>query len=509
MTPHHDLRHALAWVPVTYLDGRTATLALQPLLEQAHLIEEVTADAGTWAALMRFLPTVTALIARRDPTADFDAWARTGIPAPLIDTALDAVASHLWLIHPDTPFLQEPRLVISGTGNDTEWLHLTHPGASSKAWWGKPGDHGHPEAGTPARVAQGLLVSWFFSPGVGGQATGAYTDRPEETWRPRGTTSFTSHGLRVFWRGANLAHTLLANTMEAHARTPRRGGGANLPLWACPGDVTPAAGELTAATWTGSVYLLEHDGTRFTAVHTGGRRVPGITGDRPTRAAATKELERHLWRADPTIARAPIRKAGQDTGKVRTIKALHPSASGLHWAAEWYATDNTRGITHPQTPGLVDADQVDVFALRLEGLPTAPEVGYLTRIGQASDILAPAARTRLTSLSAQILSPLAATLWTGVRIAFGAESARAHFDRVYAAFCAGAEDVLDDILHAEHLTRADAGRIIDQAVHAFSAHLEPYMTPSALAAGDEGNGIAAALAYVERRARASTREVSA
>ncbi|WP_431798580.1 type I-E CRISPR-associated protein Cse1/CasA [Microbacterium kunmingense] len=290
--PQYDLRWDVPWIPVRHLDGTRSVLPLQPLLEQAHLIDELTGDPGEWAAMMRFLPSVTALIARRDANADFEQWARTGLPSDLVNAALDEVADFLWLIHPDTPFMQEPRLAVPDqvAANPTEWLHLTTPGANSKAWWGKPGDRLSAEAGSPARVARGLVTSWFFSPGVAGRAAGTYRDEPDVSWRPRGTVSFRSHGLRVFWRGTNLAETLLANTMENHVRTVGRGS-AGLPLWAVPGDTSPAASRLTAATWTGSVYLLAHDRDRFTGVHTGGRRIRGIDTGGEDRLSRVKEPE--------------------------------------------------------------------------------------------------------------------------------------------------------------------------------------------------------------------------
>lgn len=510
MSPRHDLRHEVPWIPVIYLDGTHRTLPLQPLLEDSHLIREIAGEPATWAALMRFLPSVTALIVREDPHTDLEPWAEGGIPTALITAALDKVAGHLWLHHPNTPFMQDPDLIVPDTGpaNSTEWLHLT-PGASSKAWWGKPGDSQHPDAGTPARVAQGLVVSWFFSPGVAGRAVGTYTDAPDIGWRPRGTLSFGNHGLRVFWRGRTLAETLLANTVDTHVRAGGRGNRANLPLWAAGPKAKPSDGPLTAATWTGSTYQVIWDDTGSvpTGVHVGGRRIGGLPADPKARTAAVKDIEKDLWRSDPTIPRVPVVKAGTETGEVRPIRSLHPTASAMQWAAEWYASDERRHTARAMEPGLVDVAMTDVFAIRLEGQRTSPEVAYLNRVGEVSAIAAPGARARLASLSSLVVIPIRATLYGGLIRALGRESAAPLQERLFAAFCTAVEPILDDIVHAPEFTRAHAEQFASAAQSTFERFVTPYITPQTLRSSPTIPGIAAAIAFVEQRTRKTIRQV--
>lgn len=505
VTPEHDLRREVEWLPVLYLDGRRDTLALQPLLEQAHLIREVELEPIEWAGVMRFLPSVTALIARADPRAEYDAWCTEGIPAAAIDAALGAVADRLWLRHPVTPFMQETQLTATATANDTEWLHLTVPAASSKAWWGKSGDGRHTAAGTPARVAQGLIASWYFSPGVSGKAVGFYADDPDTGWRPRGTLGRRNHGLRVFFAGDNLAHTLLANTMENHTRAR----GSNLPLWAVSGDIVPSAGPLTASTWTGSVYLLDWDGGRATGVRVGGRRIPGYSPEKDQRKKQVDALSADLWRADPTIPRAPVLRAGEETGEVVPIRALHPSANAVQWAAEWHASDARRGAARAMEPGLVDAAGTDVIAIRIDGAAASPELSHFARIGEVSAVAAPGARNRLMSLSALIVTPIRGTLNAGLAKALGHEAAKPLYERLYAAFCSDVEPVLDDLIHAPALTRDHATAFTRTAQSTFERFLAPYMNSRTLAGTGTGGGegIAAALALVEGRVSATLREV--
>ena len=497
MTDHAralDLRVDVPWIPVIYLDGRRGTLALQPLLEQAHLIRTMNAEAVVWAGLMRFLPGVTALVARQDPRADFEVWGTDGMPQAAIDAALDEVGEHLWLRHPDTPFLQDSALKPGKEGNDPEWL-LFAPAKNSKAWWGKDGDTKHRDAGTPARIAQGLVVAWFFSTGQSGKALGYYQDAPEDGWRPRGTLGFANHGLRMFWRGRNLAETLLANTMESHLHHGGRSGD-NMPLWATVGQVRPGAGALTSSTWTGSTYLLAWDSDICVGVHTGGRRIPGLGTEK--RADEVKAVEDGIWRADPTIPRIPIVKAGEETGDVRPIKPLHPSASAMEWAAEWYAASESRNAARAMEPGLVEVAEAEAFTIRVDGPPAGPDVTHLARVGGMSELVSARARSRLISLNTMTLSPIGTTLRVALIKALGVKAATPLQDRLFGAFCIEAEPVLDDVLHAEALTPDHGTAFANSAITAFERFIAPY-TNSRTLAGTDGEGIAPALAYLHTR----------
>jgi len=495
----------MPWIPVLYLDGRRAALSLQHLLEDAHLIREIEADPAQWAALMRFLPSVVALVARQDPGADFDTWAVDGLPPVIVDRALDALADRLWLRHPETPFMQEPLLVDEGKPYSTEWLHLTAPGPNSKAWWGKPGDHVRAGAATPAHVALGLVTSWYFNPGIGGKAVGHYADDESIGWRPRGTLGFHNHGVRVFHRGPSLAATLLANTMDAHVS----GRGKNLPLWASGPDTLPAAGPLTASTWTGSVYRLLWNESTPTGVIVGGRRHHGASAEKKDRDARTAAIEKGLWRADPTIPRLPVVKAGEETGEVRPLPALHPAASAVEWAAEWYVTDARRGAVRELEPGLIDAGGSDIFVIRMDGPSTAREISHIGRIGERSDITSASARSRLVSLSALVLRPIRTTLYVGLVKALGQEAAQPLHDRLHASFCAEAEDTLDELIHAPELTIEHAQGFTRAAATAFERFLTPYLNSQTLAGTGDAEGIAAGLAFVRSRIASTLREVHA
>lgn len=484
----------VAWIPVLYLDGRRVVLPLQQLLLDAHLIREIEGEPAQWAGLMRFLPSVTALVARQDLGADFDAWAIEGMPRGAINTALDLIHDRLWLRHPTTPFMQE-MLVHPGTLYPTEWLHLAAPGPSSKAWWGKPGDHVRSDAHMPARVALGLVTSWYFNPGVGGKALGRYADDVDTGWRPRGTLGVHNHGIRVFHRGPNLAATLLANTMESHVT----GRGKNLPLWAMSDGALPSAGALTASTWTGSVYLLDWDGDTPIGVHVSGRRHAGYSTEKKVRDGRTLAIEKELWRSDPTIPRQPVLKAGEETGEVRPVRALHPTANAVQWAAEWYVVtaQSSRGPAKALEPGLIETTANDMFTIRLDGPTTAYEITHIGRISENTEVATARARTRLLSLASQALLPIQKTLYIALTKALGEDVAKPLHDRMFAAFCSDAEEILDDIIHAPELTREHITEFVGAASTAFERFVSPYVTSRTLAGRDGVPGIAAATMFLE------------
>jgi len=503
-TTAHDLRHEVPWIPVVYLDGRTVTLPLQPLLEDAHQVRELRTEPHIWAGLMRFLPGVVALIARQEPTADYDAWAHDGLPKDAIARALDSVGDRWHLRHPETPFLQDVRIVEDEkNANRTEWL-LLGPGGSSKAWWGKDGDAGHPDAGTVARIAQGLVVSWFFSAGSPGRAVGFYTDQPDSGWRPRGTLGFHNHGLRVFWKGRSLAETLLANTMENHVAVSGRHGD-NLPLWAVDGDSRPGAGALTASTWTGSAYRLLWDDTgACIGVNGAGRRIKGLPVDAAEAKDAVKAVEQDVWRADPTIPRVPLLKAGEETGEVRPVRPLHPSATAMQWAAEWFAIDDRRNAARPMEPGLVETSGVDVFTIRMEGARQAPEIAHLARVGEVSAIASPRARTRLITLANDILTPYRKYFYGAAVKALGKDTAPALTEKLFAQFSVEAEPLLDELVHADTLDDGVEPRFAGAAIAAFQKVIAPFANSTTLAGGPTFDGIASALAYLTARVHGST-----
>jgi hypothetical protein len=158
-------------------------------------------------------------------------------------------------------------------------------------------------------------------------------------------------------------------------------------------------------------------------------------------------------------------------------------------------------------PGLIEVAASDVFAIRLEGQRTSPEVAYMGRMQAVSDVAAPGSRGRLISLSNLVVTPIRKTLYVGLRKALGAEVAAPLHDALFASFCNRVEPVLDDIVHDTEFSRTHAIAFAQEAQIAFENFIAPYMTTNALAAGNGVEGIAGALAYIEGRVRTTIREV--
>ena len=156
-------------------------------------------------------------------------------------------------------------------------------------------------------------------------------------------------------------------------------------------------------------------------------------------------------------------------------------------------------------PGLVETADSDLFVFRLGGDSSAPELDYLARVGEASQVAGVRSRARLLSLSSMVLSPIRSDLYVSLVKALGRDVAAPLHDRLFALFCTKAEAVLDDVIHAEHLERAHALAFVGCAQDAFEEFLRPYLNSRTLAPAEGRDGVAAAIAFLSRRLAAATR----
>ena len=138
-SPMGNIRQ-LAWVPIIDGSGRRL-VGLDELFTHAHLIERIDVRAPIEkAGVLRFLTTVTALIARAQGIMPQTAEgvARDGFDPAAVTSVLDSIDDRLWLIHPSTPFMQEGRFRTATSSVKTAAsIRSTSPGDSSKAWWGR------------------------------------------------------------------------------------------------------------------------------------------------------------------------------------------------------------------------------------------------------------------------------------------------------------------------------------------------------------------------------------
>ena len=499
MNTHASRRHDLnemAWIPAVTLSGDRLTLSLRDVLLRSSELDRVAGDTAVeTAALLRFLSATAARVVQLG-------GGRAEIAKAAVEAFVEAHGEQHWLLHPETPFMQEPLLTIPAgpkgapAATPVSWLELAAPSSTGKAWWGKEGDRTGDV--TPAQIARRLVTTWFYSPGVGGRASGTYRDAPDDAWRPRGTISFSSHGMRSFWRGRTLAETLLANVPHAHAA---RG----LPLWLATRNASPSDSELTAATWTGSAYLLVEVGDAIEQVVVSGRRIPGYPADPAKRKALAKEVEAGLWLADPTVMRTPVRKSGEETGELRTLRSISPQATSLRYAAEWWVLTERRGAVRSQTPGLVEVTRSEVFSICLEGQATAPELAHAIWVTQTSALTDATAAARLRSLTTHLVLPLRKAFYAASVAALGTESAPKLSEAVFDEFAERIEPLLGELAAAPSMTAEFAGRFVAEAMPAFMTAVSPYVTPKTLAPHGDNGGIARGRAYLQASCRKALR----
>lgn len=231
--PTFDLARE-AWLDVCAPDGsRPERVGLEHLLGRAHeLVLDDAARGPLWKhAIQRLLIALTYLIRARTPEHGWDevAAGTAALPADGIRLVLDRFADHLWLHHPDTPFLQDLTVLGAMTaparstrdddvawlvkGTDPFWTLLPDvPSKSNTAWFGR--DDERPRQ-TQADAAAGLLVRHYVAmPGNEGRNRLAGGGRSEG-----GATGLTHNG-RSFATvaGPTLAAMLARNLLGEWVR---------------------------------------------------------------------------------------------------------------------------------------------------------------------------------------------------------------------------------------------------------------------------------------------------
>lgn len=466
-SPRHSLRE-MPWIPVRYIDGTLRDIGLDQLYADAHLIRTFAIpNSSERAGVFRFLIGATALICRAHGDVDWEDIAEAGFDAAAVKKALDAIDNHLWLVHPDTPFMQD-NTIISAASSIAP-LEPTSPGGSSKTWWGRPGGPFTPESFAPPQAARLLTASWFYTP-TSPNAKGVYADAPEVSWPPRGMASKGSAGMRAFRVGHNLSHTLLANVL------PEWVEGADMPLWTISGPAAPV-GSLTLATWSGRVFLLE--GTDlFTGFRFAGRRIKGMT--KPDKAAL-KDLESSLWPHDATVMRktSPKKKDAETT----TLQPLAPGATAMEYITNWHLINAERAGAQPLAPALVPYHLVEFLVLRVDGGPTDPRVSEISWLNVDERILDPRRFEVLRALATTIDRHRHAVR-TAVGKALGSDVQKAldpwsGFSSLFHAFASNAEQVLSRIISSEGtgVTADDVRALSDAAMDTYVEAVSPFVTP--------------------------------
>ncbi len=326
-----NIRH-LAWLPVMDSSGRRL-VGLDDLFANAHLIQRLDVRAPVEkAGVLRFLSTVTALIAREQAIitrATAETVAREGFDPAAITRALDAIDDRLWLIHEATPFMQEGRYLAATSSLKTAAsIRSTSPGDSSKAWWGRPGD-GFATGDLDLLSAPAALMDfWFYS--VNGNVKTVLDGVPLPT-HGSAAGKVKAAGVRLWKMGENLAATLLMNTPRSWMT------GSALPAWAQNLEISGQLEPLIQATITGNATLLVPERVAgqivFTGAHIGTslrRGIPPTAADFAKRTAAkgrnkaiVADNERLKAAGEPTVNIEALPMLAEDALKLSLMYAWH------------------------------------------------------------------------------------------------------------------------------------------------------------------------------------------
>lgn len=200
-------------------------VGLREVLTDAHLLRiDGSARGPLWVhSTHRLLIALAYLVYAHDPDHPWDevSEGRAPLPPDAIDATLRRLADHLWLHHPDTPFLQQLGVLdlMDGTANkdplralqsstDPFWSLLPDvPSKSNTAWFGRAHERPAPDA---ADAACAVLVRHYFAL-PGNEAP----NRAAEGKSSKGGATGLTHRGRSFVTiaGPTLAATLARNLL--------------------------------------------------------------------------------------------------------------------------------------------------------------------------------------------------------------------------------------------------------------------------------------------------------
>ncbi|TFD21301.1 type I-E CRISPR-associated protein Cse1/CasA [Cryobacterium sp. TMS1-13-1] len=509
----------LAWLPVIDASGRRL-VGLDELFTKAHLIERVDVRAPIEkAGVLRFLTTVTALIARAQGITKASAEAVTtgGFSPAAIAQALGSLDDRLWLIHETTPFMQEGRYVAATSSVKTAAsIRSTSPGDSTKAWWGRPGDGFATGNLSFADAPAALMGFWFYSVNGNGAVV---LDGSSLSMQGSAAGKVKAAGVRLWKVGENLAATLLMNTPQQWVKE------SGLPAWAQTLQTSGQLDALVAATITGNAALLlpgEVDGeVMFTGAHMGSvlrRGIPPTADDHAAvqaaknrnkaaiaanRTLAVGEVPTPLetlpllgvdalkaslvdaWRADPQIVLRkpdPKKRGPQKDEDIRALNDVNAGTSVLHNLRAWYLR-----AFNPEVPGRASILVREVFTTELFSIQLKQKGSYGELVGASWLSMppgtvggSPEVQAALTMFAEYAYEGVRSALYNAIRtVLHDDDFVAATHDCALARFSALADDVVSDVievsLRGEKFTSEHVRLWTAAAIEAFDEAVEPYV----------------------------------
>jgi hypothetical protein len=513
-----NIRH-LGWLPIIDSSGRRL-VGLDELYASAHLIERIDVRAPIErAGVLRFLTTVTALIARAQGLnrANAETVTTQGFAPAAIAEALDAIDDRLWLIHKTTPFMQEGRFdAVTSPAKTAASIRSTSPGDSTKAWWGRPGD-GFATGQLPLAEAPAALMGfWFYS--VNGNGAALLEGVPV-AMQGSAAGKVIAAGVRLWKTGENLAATLLMNTPQNWVR------GTALPAWAQTLYTSGSLDEIVTATITGNATLLladECDGeVIFTGAHIGSALRRGIP---PTAAdyAAVKDAKNtnksigitnkvlkaageallppvevpslgvdalkaslvDAWKSDPQVVLRkpdPKKKGPHKVEDERALNDVNAGTSVMHNLRAWYLR-----AFNPEVPGSAsilvrDEFAIELFSLQLKQKGSYGELSGASWLSMPPGTVggSPAVQQALSDFAEHAYERVRSALYNAIRSILGDDPATtATHDFALSRFSANADTVVAEVialaLTGDTFTKAHVQSWSSAALTAFDEAIAPY-----------------------------------
>lgn len=487
------------WIPVINVDGTTRSVGLRCALLEGHLIEDIAAENRLEGfAIARFLFACGLALLADEPNHDWTSVVRDDAPIPeaAVERLLNRLRPHMWLFHPDTPFLQRPELrtwIKNKVGDRDTLATVTDPFATllphlpakhNEVWWYKPGvETTDPDK---AAVARALLVRHYAATPGNESVTdvGKVCQGGVMVPGPRDTT-------QVYWKASTLAATVVTNQLRDHVDRCRSVHGGTF-FWEAPDDIVQHL--------TDPLYLSTASTAASFVVDTDG--YPVLRSVIPAQKTTAVALIAAARLSDPLSLRAP-KVDGQPVTELNdaTTIAFSPEATQFARAYDLYrrAPDisrllptvmNRRLLAYPPPPaatlrtgtlttsGPGAGPRVDGFAcadidpapLLLEGEQAVALTDVLNRLAADSKSL----RSQLRGQIRQALSENGTDARTVQAIADIAQLAL--WSRTDASLGDIFARIANDPSPTAELTEADRQVWLRAACDAFAAATRPYET---------------------------------
>lgn len=378
------------WIDVADPDGTNPRrVGLHEALVCAHDLRlDDSARGPLWThAITRLLVAMTYLVRAAGPDASWDdvAAGRTGLPTAHIDAMLYRLSDHLWLHHPDTPFLQAPTALHTmrekahhdpttelDRATDPFWTLLPDvPSKSNTAWFGRAEDQSPPDA---ADAAAALLVRHYFALPGNEKPNPAVGNGRRALRSEGGATGLTHHGRSfAMIAGPTLATVLVRNLLHEWVRniSPTTPTFIEAPA-AVNANIAPSPNPLWTYTASCAATVLIpalHDPGRYRVV-----RTPA-----PIPNAMAKTVSELAAMSDPHALRVEAKTPGEPHSHVR----LSTDGSDLDLVRQYFrdlATTGSlkgpsvlipRALAHHPPHGR----EVDVLVIKGAGGATGPRIG--------------------------------------------------------------------------------------------------------------------------------------